>query len=449
MITKNPNFINICICKYVVMHIIMKNTTFKYMLILSEFIMENHGRILINKGESIINARNLTEKSNNNTNSQNSNAKSHNSTSKPNIFLKNVNQDKVLEIVKQKGPITINQLKRELHADSVIISAYLSEFVNKKLVKVTSVQLGSSVFYYFPEQNAKLEYLTQYLNEKDQGTVHLLKEKKVLRDYDQTLFVRASIRKIKDFAIPIKVNHSDDESEIFWVYYLIKEEEAKQRIREILNPALKNLEEPAQVNLSEQKQDVVKKKESEVESKKITQSSKPESTTSVKEETLTKSAQSKTIKVSDKKDESSRKELLKNITTVKPKENITKPKESQDVLEAEINIDDKLKVDTTFIEVKRALEDKNIVLESASLVRKGKEYDLVIKVKTTIGFSRFFAKFKNKKRCNDSDISTAIVIGQSKHLPVAFITSGELSKKTKQKTNTLFHNVMIVENFGK
>jgi len=231
------------------------------------------------------------------------------------------------------------------------------------------------------------------------------------------------------------------DSEIFWVYYLLNEDEAKQKIREILNPALKKsektIQEKPKIVIQEKNSDILKEKQESVSDTSVVKSEvKPIAKVEEKSETIF-----------EKKDDSPRKELLKKLIS-KPKELIVKSKESQNIIESEVKIDDKLKIDNKFIELKKALEDKNILIEMATLVRKAKEYDLIIKVKTAIGYSRFFAKFKDKKRCNDSDISTAIVIGQSKQLPVAFITSGELSKKTKQKTNTLFHNVMIVEKFG-
>jgi len=122
-----------------------------------------------------------------------------------------------------------------------------------------------------------------------------------------------------------------------------------------------------------------------------------------------------------------------------------KPIESQ--LELSNDIDDKLLKDKEFLRIKEKMIKNNITIEFASIVKKTKEFDMIIRMKTPIGVTRFFAKYKNKKRSNDADISNAVVIGQSKQMPIAFITSGELSKKAREQVNKLFKNVMIVEGF--
>ena len=326
---------------------------------------------------------------------------------KPKMKLQRLPKEDVLNVVRNKGPVTPTEIKRELNAETYLISAILSELVSSNIIKTTSVKKGTSIFYYLPSQTAKLESLISFLNEKDQRTVNLLKEKKVLEDKTQELLIRVSFRKIKDYAKPINIRISEDEIKLFWKYFLVSDEEAKSVIREILRPFIEKKQEKVEEKSKPQEQEEIKKEKPKTKEKEIE------------------------IKVHNNN---------KVIDT-----NKLEPKESQ--LELSNEIDEKLLKDKEFLRIKNKMMENNIIIESASIVKKTKEFDMIIRMKTPIGVTRFFAKYKNKKRSNDADISKAVVVGQSKQLPIAFITSGELSKKAKEQVNKLFKNVMIVEEF--
>ncbi len=319
---------------------------------------------------------------------------------KPKTTLGKVEKEDILNIVRAKGPITPNGIKKDIKVESYLISAILSELVNANILKITSVKKGTSIFYYLPSQKAKLESLISYLNEKDQQTVALLKEKKVIQDKPQELLIRVSVRKIKDYAIPINIRISENEVKLFWKYYLVSDEEAKEVIRSILKPLVKK----------------VKPEEKIIETK-----------------------------IKDKPIEAI-KEIPKKVISEPIQEKTFKPIEKDEKIN-EHNIDEKLIGTKFYEELKESFSRKGIIIENAKQIRKNKDLDLIILVKTSLGKSRYYAKYKNKKRNNDADISNAIVIAQSKHLPAAYITTGEIAKKTRENINTLFHNVMIVERF--
>ncbi len=326
-------------------------------------------------------------------------------------YLGKVKKEEVLSVVKNKGPITTTELKRELKVETYLISAILSELVNSKVIKLTDVKKGTGIFYYTPGQEPKLEGLMSYLNPKDQDTVKLLKEKKVIEDKTQELFTRVSVRKIKDYATPINIRISKDEVRLFWKYFLVSDEEAKAVIREILRP----LVEPK-----------AQDKTSKIEIKEPTQ--KPKKITPII---------NKLIKTKDNLPFKEKK--IEQQRTLQPV--------IRDEKTIDHNIDEKLIGTKFYEELKHSFYEKGIIIESAKQIRKGKDLDLILLIKTPLGKSRYYAKYKSKKRCNDADISTAVVIAQSKNLPAAFITTGEIAKKTKENINTLFHNVMIVERF--
>jgi hypothetical protein len=333
---------------------------------------------------------------------------------KPKTQLTQVKKEDILAIVRNKGPVTPTEIKRDLKVESYLISAVLSELVNSHILNTTKVKKGTSIFYYLPEQIGKLENLISFLNEKDQVTVKLLRNKKVMQDKPQELFTRVSLRKIPDYAKPINIRISEDEVKLFWKYFLVSDDEAKAVIRKILTPMFKKPEEkPKQEVKPQLKQEVKPKVEKKIQP--IKEKIKP---------------------------------ILKKAISIKKQLKIENPQEAQTTfIDNTSKIEEKLYKDDKFLDLRAKLKQKNIIIKEATSIRKGKEYDLVIIIKTSIGESRFFAKYKNKKRCNDADISTALVVGQSKNLPVAFITSGGLTKKTKEQAKTLFKNVMIVEEF--
>jgi hypothetical protein len=368
---------------------------------------------------------------------ENSIVKKLNITNKSKTTLGNINKEDVLNIVKLKGPVTPTEIKRELKKETYLISAVLSELVNTRTVKTTNVKKGTSIFYYIPSQEAKLEQMISYLNEKDQRTVHILKEKKVLQDKPQELLIRVSLRKVPDYAKPINIRISEDEVKLFWKYFLVSDEEAKQVIRSMLSPVFKKEEDN---KYDKNKTINPPTKLNNTNNLLATQKTKPKQ--KIKERII---EQPKQIIKKNPIEQLKQELISKNNKPIKKQ---LKLEESQAILiGVPTKIEDKLYKDNNFLELKEKLKQKNIIIKEATSVRKGKEYDLVIIINTAIGKSRFFAKYKNKKRCNDADISTALVIGQSKNLPVAFITPGELTKKTKEQAKGLFKNVMIVEGF--
>jgi hypothetical protein len=138
-----------------------------------------------------------------------------------------------LAFVKREGPILPSQLANELNTNILFASAILSELVSKKDVLITSVKRGGSPFYYVKGQEEKLQELSEYLPGKLKEAYLLIKEKKVLRDKDLEPWQRVALRELKDYAIQLNVGLSTG-YEIFWKWYLLSNDEAKEYIKEIV-----------------------------------------------------------------------------------------------------------------------------------------------------------------------------------------------------------------------
>ncbi|MBU0667212.1 MAG: hypothetical protein ABIC91_07035 [Nanoarchaeota archaeon] len=139
-------------------------------------------------------------------------------------------KEEILKIVKDKGPVIPNDIKKIIGGDTFLISAILSELSTDKLIKISHTKIGGTPAYYTSGQEYKLLELKKHLNEKDQRTFDLLRQKIVLRDKDQDLLTRVGLRQIKDFAKPLEVNVKG-EKEVFWKWYLSQKDEVERRIR--------------------------------------------------------------------------------------------------------------------------------------------------------------------------------------------------------------------------
>ena len=138
-------------------------------------------------------------------------------------------KEKIIYILKTKGPSLPVHIAKETGLSILFASAFLSELLSEKKIKISNMRVGSSPIYFIKEQENNLEKYASYLKSKERESFILLKEKKFLKDKKQEPAIRVALRAIKDFAIPFQKN-----DEIYWRYFKIPEEEflGKQEIKE-------------------------------------------------------------------------------------------------------------------------------------------------------------------------------------------------------------------------
>lgn len=285
-------------------------------------------------------------------------------------------KEKVLSFIRSRGPILPVQLGKELQMDTFFVGAILSDLISSGKVKISKAKIGGSPVYYLPGQEAKLGLLRKSLKEPEQKAYDLLYAKKILRDSELEPVTRVALREIKDFAVMLNVNSSDSE-EIFWKWHLVSDSEAEKMVGNVLNPA------PAV-------EEVVK--EEIVEAPKVKKEV-------VKEEII-----------------EPKEEIIK-IEEEKPKKKKTvKPKKTDESFKEEI-----LKWCSN-----KEVEIVNFVDEL--------EYECIINVPSKVGKVKFFAKFSNKAKINDTDLGLV-----RSDLPVLYVAKGELTKKGKEFSEK--HNI--------
>jgi len=115
-------------------------------------------------------------------------------------------KEKILLILQKRGPSLPVHIAKEIGLSMLFASAFLSELVSEKNIKISNMKIGNSPIYFLLGQEPMLEKFSQHLKSKEKEAFILLKEKKFLRDKEQDPAIRVALRTIKFFAIAFKKN---------------------------------------------------------------------------------------------------------------------------------------------------------------------------------------------------------------------------------------------------
>ncbi|MBI2652916.1 hypothetical protein HYX00_05620 [Candidatus Woesearchaeota archaeon] len=291
-------------------------------------------------------------------------------------------RDKILEIIKLKGPVLPFQISKEIGSNILMASAHLAELTASNKLKTSTIKVGGSPLYYLPGQEAMLQGYTANMNDKEKKAFDLLSQNKILRDSEQEPVIRVALREIKDFAVPLNVNYNNN-VERFWKWYLTSNEEAEKLIKSKLEIIEKPIEKKFEEKLSEKIQEI---KQQKIEEKLPIQKQ------------LKEKKEPRKYKEREKEDH-----FLNNII--------------------------------------KFFEKNKISVISSEIIKKNLEMDFVVEIPSVVGNLQYYCKAKNKKRINDSDLSSAYVKGQFKKLPVLMISTGDLSAKAQEMLTKELNNI--------
>lgn len=154
---------------------------------------------------------------------------------------------KIISLIEQKGPNLPVRIAGELGLSPLFASAFLSELLSEKKIKISNLRVGNSPLYFISGQEPKLENFSEHLKSKEKEAFLLLKENNFLMDSPQEPAIRIALRAIKDFAIPF-----EKDKKLIWRYFTVPESEFKQseKIKEI----------PKEEKETEQRQETKEKK---------------------------------------------------------------------------------------------------------------------------------------------------------------------------------------------
>jgi hypothetical protein len=172
-------------------------------------------------------------------------------------------KENILIILKKRGPSLPVHIAREIESSILFTSAFLSELLSEKSIKISRMKVGSSPIYFIPGQEPLLERFSQYLKSREKEAFLLLKERKFLKDREQNPAIRVALREIRDFAIPFK-----KDEEIIWRYFIVPETEFKIKGRpRIIEKKRPIKEKPLDIFGEEKKPRKIKKKSTQKENK--------------------------------------------------------------------------------------------------------------------------------------------------------------------------------------
>ena len=129
-------------------------------------------------------------------------------------------KEKIISFIKIRGPSLPVHIGKEINTNILFTSAFLSELISEKRLKISRLKVGNSSLYFIPEQESLLEGFSQHLKSKEKEAFELLKQKRILKDSEQHPAIRVALREIKDFAIPFKKN-----GELYWKYLKVSDME--------------------------------------------------------------------------------------------------------------------------------------------------------------------------------------------------------------------------------
>ena len=349
------------------------------------------------------------------------------------MFVDLVSSEDVLRAVRTRGPMIPMEIRKFLgRGDSITIGAELSTLVKKGFVRATSVKMGGSPFYYVRGQENKLELLNKYLNDKDKRAFEHLREEKVMKDSSQEPLMRVSLRSIPDFAKKVELTR-DSETVLFWRWYMVSEDDAIAIIRGDLKRRDVSEQSPASQMQSFASQSVSLAQSSSVQSKPAESLPRDDF---IEEKEVAKKEVSEgvaSLSVPDKPQV----KPAPVVQSQKPKVSV----EEQKTIEDDVPSFD----DVFFSDLKKFFSSNNIKLKKAEMVRKGSDYEFVVEMNTPFGATEYFCKAKSKKKCNEGDLSSAYLQGQNKRMPTVFITTGEITKKAKQKAKDEYKGLLVKE----
>ena len=146
-------------------------------------------------------------------------------------------KDRIISVLKSKGPSLPVHIAGEIKTTILFSSAFLGELVSEKRVRMSHMRVGSSPLYFLPGQESFLEKFHEHLKSKEKDAFLLLREKRFLADSAQQPAIRVALRELRDFALPFKKGE-----EIIWRFFSVPESEFK--IKEEKPQILEVKEEP-------------------------------------------------------------------------------------------------------------------------------------------------------------------------------------------------------------
>jgi hypothetical protein len=285
----------------------------------------------------------------------------------------------IINFLRKKGPSLPVHIAKEVNLNTLFASAFLSELSSEKQIKISQMKVGGSPLYYLHENVEMLENFYIYLGGKEKEAFLMLRENLVLQDSELHPAIRVALRSIRDFAYPLNIKINDKDI-LFWRYFKISENDAKEKIKRLLEERKFSFISP----ITQQKAQI-----------------KPEE------------------KTGDIKEERKEIKIIKKEIEEKPLIKIKEKKE-------------KIREDSSFVkDIREKLHEANIEIIEEKEIGK-KDFESIIKIDSGIGKIMFYCVAKDKKSISDTDLAVYLQKAQGNRLPLFFLCDGKLSSKAER-----------------
>jgi hypothetical protein len=306
-------------------------------------------------------------------------------------------KDKIISLMRLRGPVLPLDISRSLNTNSIMAGAYLSELVSSKAIKISYLKIGGSPLYYLHDHESKLQDYIRVLKPPEKKAYDLLKEIKILKDNELEPITRVSLQNIKDFAKPIEITFNN-KKEKYWKWYLLSNDDLQEVLKN------KFQKEPKKEELVEKEQEIFQEPKGHQQD----------------------------IKSENKDDQINPKDIER-----------TPQGQETDVKKQEIKTEENKFIETKtedqfYNKIINLFNEKKIEILHKEVIKNNSEVEFKILIPTAVGKILYFVVAKSKKRCSDADLSQAYVKTQMNKLPVLFIHSGELTKKANEMLKNEF-----------
>lgn len=324
-------------------------------------------------------------------------------------------RNKIISFLKAKGPSLPYEIATLLKKDIIIASAFLSELISAKIVKMSNLKIGSSPLYYLPGQESMLEKFTDHLKGNELEAYSLIKKRKLLKDSELEPKERVSMGFIRDFASPIKVITPEGETVDYWKFYLLGNDEASK----MLSNDRKGKDNEQTQNINPNTQQILKQKvltEDKEKNKKINKETRNPSE----------------LSEDNKKHEENNSRVFKDIN-------------DDDIKEYSLNKLNYYEESAFFKKLVRFIIKKEIKASNFSVVKKSNLFEFDAVIKNDVTDFRVHCIAKAKKSIYDQDAKSMASNVFDRKMVTLLITNGKITKKAQETfdSNNLLRFVLI------
>jgi len=329
-------------------------------------------------------------------------------------------QEQILQFLRISGPTLPTKVAKHLNTPLLLASAGLADLSSQGKIKVSKLKIGGSPLYYLAGQEEHLyHFAAGNVDPKDYRVLEHLREQKVLRESALDLLSKVALRHLPDFALPLQVGFEGN-SELFWKWHLSSDEETRERIQNLLVPKKEAVQEVLQEVLAPQQ-----------EERTVLENNFQTSPAPLQKKLLDESSEKLTGKLTEKIQEKFQEKLQE--TEDKFAETVEKTRKKRIIVE-----------ETFLPGIEDFFKHLKITVENKEIIRKNAELDFIVHVPSVVGSLKYFCKAKQKKRCDEKDLSAAYMEAQMKKLPLLFLYTEELSKKAEEMLKSgAFENVIV------